>query len=135
MWKTRLGVNATIQNQEWKVYLDTTQTLNYQVSRAGWIGDYDDPHTFLDMWITGGGNNQTGWSNAEYDRLIRSALTQPDEAARMAVYQKLETILADELPVLPIYFYTRIYAISPKVKNWISTPLDNRAWKWVDLAD
>jgi oligopeptide transport system substrate-binding protein len=134
MWKTRLGVNATIQNQEWKVYLDTTQTMNYQVSRAGWIGDYDDPHTFLDMWITGGGNNQTGWSNAEYDRLIRSALTQPDEAARMAVYQKLEALLADELPVLPIYFYTRIYAISPKVKNWISTPLDNRAWKWVDLA-
>ena len=91
---------------------------------------------FLNLFtLTGGGNNQTGWSNAEYDRLIRSALTQPDEAARMAVYQKLETILADELPVLPIYFYTRIYAISPKVKNWISTPLDNRAWKWVDLAD
>lgn len=134
MWKTRLGVDASIVNQEWKVYLDTTQTMNYQVSRAGWIGDYEDPHTFLDMWITGGGNNQTGWSNADYDRLIRSALSQPDEPARMAVYQQLETILADEVPVIPIYFYTRIYAISPRVKNWISTPLDNRAWKWIDLA-
>ena len=135
MWKTRLGVDASIVNQEWKVYLDTTQTMNYQVSRAGWIGDYEDPHTFLDMWITGGGNNQTGWSHAEYDRLIRSALTQPDEPARMAVYQKLEYILADEVPVIPIYFYTRIYAISPRVKNWISTPLDNRAWKWIDLQE
>jgi oligopeptide transport system substrate-binding protein len=57
------------------------------------------------------------------------------EEERMAVYQKLEAILADEVPVIPIYFYSRIYAISPKVKNWITTPLDNRAWKWVDLSE
>jgi oligopeptide transport system substrate-binding protein len=115
--------------------LDSQQTLNYQISRAGWIGDYGDPHTFLDMWVTGGSNNQTGWSNADYDHLIRGALETKTEAERMTVYQKLEAILADEVPVIPIYFYTRIYAISPKVKNWITTPLDNRAWKWVDLAD
>ncbi len=135
MWRTRLGVNAGILNQEWKVYLDSQQTLNYQVARAGWIGDYNDPHTFLDMWITGGGNNQTGWSHADYDRLLRTALESKTEADRMAVYQQLETILADEVPVIPIYFYTRIYAISPKVQNWITTPLDNRAWKWIDLAN
>ncbi len=133
MWKTRLGVDATIINQEWKVYLDSQQTLNYQVARAGWIGDYGDPHTFLDMWVTGGGNNQTGWSNADYDRLLRGALQTKTEPERMAVYQQLEALLADEVPVIPIYFYTRVYAISPKVKNWVSTPLDNRAWKWVDL--
>ncbi len=135
MWRTRLGINATITNQEWKVYLDSQQTLNYQVARAGWIGDYDDPHTFLDLWVTGGGNNQTGWSNANYDRLLRSALETKTEEERMAVYQKLEAILADEVPAIPIYFYTHVYAISPKVKNWAVTPLDNRAWKWVDLAD
>ncbi len=133
MWRTRLGVDATITNQEWKVYLDSQQTLNYQVARAGWIGDYDDPHTFLDLWVTGGGNNQTGWSHADYDRLLRGALETKTEKERMAVYQKLEAILADEMPVIPIYFYTRVYAISPKVKNWISNPLDSRAWKWVDL--
>jgi oligopeptide transport system substrate-binding protein len=135
MWKTRLGVNATITNQEWKVFLDTNRTLNYQISRAGWIGDYDDPHTFLELWVTGGGNNQTGWSNADYDRLLRTALETRTEADRMAVYQKLDAILADEVPVIPIYFYTRVYAISPKVKNWITTPLDNRGWKWIDLAE
>jgi oligopeptide transport system substrate-binding protein len=135
MWKTRLGVNATLQNQEWKVYLDTVQTLNYQVARAGWIGDFSDPHTFLDMWVTGGGNNQTGWSNADYDRILRSALGAGNEAARLAAYQQLDAILADEVPVIPIYFYSRVYAISPRVKNWAPSPLDNRAWKWVDLAD
>ncbi len=135
MWKTRLGVNATLQNQEWKVYLDTVQTLNFQVARAGWIGDFSDPHTFLDMWVTGGGNNQTGWSNADYDRILRSALGAGNEAARLAAYQQLEAILADEVPVIPIYFYSRVYAISPRVKNWAPSPLDNRAWKWIDLAD
>ena len=134
MWKTGLGVNATITNQEWKVYLDSQRTGNYQVARAGWIGDYDDPHTFLDLWTTGGGNNQTGWSNPEYDRLLRSALATKTETERMGVYQQLETILADEVPVIPIYFYSRVYALSPKVLNWTTNPLDNRAWKWVDLA-
>lgn len=135
MWRTRLGVDASVTNEEWKVYLDTVQTGNYQIARAGWIGDYGDPHTFLDMWTTGGGNNQTGWSHADYDRILRGALETKTEPERMAVYQQLEAILADEAPVIPIYFYTRIYAISPRVKNWITTPLDNRAWKWIELAD
>jgi oligopeptide transport system substrate-binding protein len=135
MWKTGLGINVTLTNQEWKVYLDSQQTGNYQVARAGWIGDYSDPHTFLDLWVTGGGNNQTGWSNVDYDQLLHSALETKTEEQRMAVYQKLEAILSDEVPVIPIYFYTHVYAISPKVKNWVTTPLDNRAWKWVDLGD
>jgi len=134
MWKTKLGVNATITNQEWKVYLDSQRTGNYQVARAGWIGDYSDPHTFLDMWITGGGNNQTGWSNPDYDRLLRSALETKTEPERMAVYGQLEAILGAEVPVIPIYFYSRVYALSPKVLNWTANALDNRGWKWVDLA-
>src|SRR5439155_10567415 len=69
MWKKNLGIDARLQNQEWKVYLDSQRQLNYQVCRAGWTGDYPDPNTFLDMWLTGGGNNQTDWSSAEYDAL------------------------------------------------------------------
>ena len=134
MWKTRLGVNATITNQEWKVYLDSQRAGNFQVARAGWIGDYADPHTFLDLWTTGGGNNQTGWSNSAYDQLLRGALETKSEPERMAVYQKLEAILADEVPVIPIYFYSRVYALNPKVLNWTTNPLDSRGWKWVDLA-
>ena len=66
-----LGIKVVPANQEWQSYLQSQQKLNYDVSRAGWIGDYVDPNTFLDMWITKGGNNQTGWSNARYDALLR----------------------------------------------------------------
>ncbi len=135
MWKTSLGIDITLLNQEWKVYLDSQNTGNYQLARAGWIGDYPDPNTFLDLWTTGGGNNQTGWSNATYDDLLRSAASATNDTERATDYQQMEQIVADELPVIPIYFYTHVYALNPKVKGWVPQLIDNRAWKWIDLAE
>lgn len=135
MWRRHLGVEIGLQNKEWKVYLDAQDQLDYDIARAGWIGDYPDPHTFMDLWTTGSGNNDTGWSHPEYDRLARAAMASRDEQERFAVYQQMEKILLDELPVMPIYFYTRVYALNPKVKNWVWNPLDNRSWKFIDLAD
>ncbi len=134
MWKTRLGIDITLQNQEWKVYLDSQNTGNYQIARAGWIGDYPDPNTFLDLWMTGGGNNQTGWSSPAYDALLRASTSAPTETERMADFQKMDQLLADEVPVIPIYFYTHVYALNPRVKGWVPQIIDNRAWKWIDLA-
>ncbi|MDF3056479.1 MAG: transporter substrate-binding protein [Rariglobus sp.] len=134
MWRVNLGINITIKNEEWKVFQDTCLTGNYQIARAGWGADYDDPHTFLSIWRTGDGNNQTGFSNTDYDRILGGALSTPNETARMEAYQQLEAILARETPIMPIYFYTRVYAISPRVKNWVPNPLDLRGWKWIDLA-
>ena len=71
--RTELGLPVEAQNQEWQAYQDNVRLLKYDMARAGWIADYPDPNTFLDMWITNGGNNQTGWSNALYDRLIQNA--------------------------------------------------------------
>jgi oligopeptide transport system substrate-binding protein len=68
-----LGIHVTAYNQEWQSYLATTQAGDYDLSRAGWIGDYVDPNTFLDLWVTNGGNNQTGWGDPLYDRCIRAA--------------------------------------------------------------
>lgn len=106
MWKQHLGVEVTLTNVEWKVYLSRMKELDYQIARAGWIGDYVDPNTFLDMWITGGGNNQTGWSNARYDALIRQAAETVDPEARMKVLQAAETILVrDDPPIAPVFTY------------------------------
>ncbi|HEX6271487.1 MAG TPA: peptide ABC transporter substrate-binding protein [Polyangiaceae bacterium] len=71
--KRNLGIDARAYNQEWGAYLAAQQTLDYEIARAGWIGDYEDPNTFLDMWVTNGGQNRTGWSSARYDELIRLA--------------------------------------------------------------
>jgi oligopeptide transport system substrate-binding protein len=133
MWKKNLGIEVQLVNEEWKVYLDSQRTLNYQVCRASWIGDYADPNSFLDMWLTGGGNNETGWSNPEYDRLIAEAARTTDPQQRLDVFQKAEAILLDELPMIPIYFYTHVYAGRPEVKGWYPTILDNHPYKYVYL--
>jgi len=135
MWKKNLGIDVQLTNQEWKVYLDAQRQLAYQICRAGWIGDYVDPNSFLDMWLTGGGNNESGWSNPEYDRLIAEAGRTTDPAARLAVFQKAESVLLDELPILPIYFYTSKFLIQPSVKGWYPTILNQHPYKYVYLEE
>lgn len=144
MWKKYLGIDAKLYNQEWKVYLDTTRSGNYTVARAGWIADYPDPNTFLDMWVTNGGNNQTGWSNKEYDKLIDLAASTNDQSKRFEYFKQAEKILLDELPVLPVYGYTKTNLISQKVKmvkndgtitNWTSNPSDRLQLKYYALIE
>jgi oligopeptide transport system substrate-binding protein len=134
MWKKNLGIDVRLLNQEWKVYLDSKKSGNYDLARFGWIGDYSDPNSFLDLWVSGGGNNDSRWSNAEYDRLIREAGRTADLEKRLEVFQQAEAILLDELPVLPVYFYTRVYALHPSVQGWYPTILDNHPYPhvWLD---
>ena len=133
MWKKNLGIEVKLLNQEWKVYLDSQRQLNYQICRAGWTGDYVDPNTFLDMWLTDGGQNETGWSNKEYDRLIAEAGRTADAAARLELFQKAEAILVDEMPIIPIYHYTRPHLISPKLKGWHPTLLDHHPYEHLSI--
>ncbi len=133
MWSTNLNIQAELVNQEWKVYLDSQDTLSFQICRAGWIADYVDPHVFLEIFVTDGGNNDTGWSNQEYDSLLEEALAQSDQAKRYEVYQRMEKILMDELPIIPIYVYTRPYLLHPSVKGHYPTKLDNHPYKYIYL--
>jgi oligopeptide transport system substrate-binding protein len=133
MWKKNLNINILLHNEEWKVYLDSTEHLNYAIARSGWTADYDDPSTFLELSITGGGNNETGWSNKEYDRLVEEEAKTLDQAVRYEAYQKAEAILMDEMPVMPVYIYTRPRLIVPDVKGWTPNPLDIYDYKSVWL--
>lgn len=109
MWRNELGVNVSLQRQEWKVYLNSMSSLDYDIARSSWVGDYPDPNTFLDMFLTGGGNNRTGWSNAEYDALISAAAAESDPAKRFDILREAERLLvADGMPVCPLYFYVGI---------------------------
>jgi oligopeptide transport system substrate-binding protein len=143
MWKKNLGVTVDLFNQEWKVYLDSQKKGDYTISRAGWIGDYPDPNTFLDMFVTNGGNNLTNWSNKDYDRLIREAGQTTDMAARYKKFTEAEKILLDELPILPIYVYTNNHLISERLKmynregeqkNWTANIEDKLFLKYFALA-
>ncbi|MBP7143312.1 MAG: peptide ABC transporter substrate-binding protein, partial [Opitutaceae bacterium] len=109
------------------------RTMSYQIARYAWVGDYLDPSTFLDSLTTGNGNNQTGWSNAEYDRLIAAAETAGDETERFASFQRCEDIIAAENPILPLYFYVRNNLQRPEVKGWYANLLDLHPLKGVFL--
>ncbi|MGE5561495.1 MAG: peptide ABC transporter substrate-binding protein [Chloroflexota bacterium] len=124
MWKTNLGISGIkLVNQEWGVYLDSRDAGAFQVARAGWIGDYSDPMTFLDMWTTGNGNNNTRWGDAEYDKLVEEAKREQDPAKRFAIMHKIEEILMRDMPILPIYFYADEYVMQPYVGGVIRSPL------------
>jgi oligopeptide transport system substrate-binding protein len=118
IWKTELGIEVQLVNQEWKVYLDALKRLDFDIARGGWIGDYVDPNTFLNLWRTADENNHTGWSNTEFDGLIDKAAQTPDPTARLAVLRDAEAILLRELPVMPIYNYAEFHLLQGDVEGW-----------------
>ncbi|MBP7401003.1 MAG: peptide ABC transporter substrate-binding protein [Clostridia bacterium] len=123
MWKTELGIDCTLAEQEWGVFLNTRQNGEYEVARHGWLADYNDPISFLDMWVTGGGNNDAKWSNAEYDALIAGVKTGSDRAKRYTDMHAAEDILMEEMPIAPIYYYVDIFMKSAKLDGFYSSPL------------
>jgi len=105
-WKEALGVEVGLVNQEWKVYLATTERLDYWIARGGWIGDYLDPNTYLDLWLSENGNNRTGFADPGYDALINRAARTPDPVKRMGMLSQAEDwVLNREQIIMPIYTY------------------------------
>jgi len=113
----KLGVNVELANQEWKVFLNTRQQGGYEIARHGWSGDYVDPMTFLDLWVTGGGNNDAGYSNPEYDKLVNDAKAEQDPDKRWDLMHQAEAIVMDEMPIIPLYYYTKVKGAKPEVKG------------------
>jgi oligopeptide transport system substrate-binding protein len=135
MWKENLGLKCNLINQEWKVYLDNKSSLNFDVARAGWIGDFLDPSTFLDMFYSKSGNSDTGWKNPKYDKLIEDSRSSNDNFLRIKYQHEAETLLMDELPIAPIYFYTRPILVNPKLQHYLSSTLGYTDFKWAEMAE
>ncbi len=123
-WKSRLGIDVELASMEWGAFLDAQSRLDYWVARAGWTADYVDPNTFLDMFVTDGANNQTGFSSPDYDRLIAEASRTPAGDARDAVFAEAETILMEELPVLPLFMRVSKNLVAPWVTSFPENSLD-----------
>ena len=124
MWKQTLGVNATINNMEWQTFLEERGNGNFDVSRAGWCGDYNEASTFLDLMTSGSGYNDAGYNNAEVDALLADAKTQSNPTAN---YTRVEEIVSQEVPIIPIYHYTSVFMLSDDLMNW---PVDNVQQNW-----
>jgi len=132
MWKRELSIDVELSNQEWGSYLQATSSLQYQVARRSWIGDYLDPSTFIGLGVTGDGNNRTGWSDPRFDRLVRRSATELDPAQRLATLAEAESLLLADGPFLPIYHYSTNELVKPYVRGIYRTPLDlhplNEVW-------
>ncbi|CAM3324834.1 peptide ABC transporter substrate-binding protein [Brevibacillus invocatus] len=133
-WKQTLGADVKISNLEFKVFLDTVDETNYQVSRRGWQGDFNDPVNFLDIFREKKGNNSTNWMSPKYNELLEQASKELDPAKRMQLFGQAEQILMDEMPVAPIYFYTDSWLQGENVKQGIyMDSLGNGDLKYVEM--
>jgi len=125
MWKKNLGVDVTLENQEWKTYIDSRNSGNFDVIRASWVGDYNEPSTFLNLLTSGNSSNIARFSNADYDAALAKASKESSDQARNSDYNRAEQILAQQAPIAPIYQYTNGRLIKPWVKGYpITNPED-----------
>ncbi|TXR51962.1 peptide ABC transporter substrate-binding protein [Reinekea thalattae] len=124
MWKAKLGVEATMNNMEWKTFLTERGNQNFEMARGAWCGDYNEASTFLDLLRTTSGYNDGKYSNAEVDRLMDEAKTMADPSAN---YTAIEQILAEEMPVIPVYHYAGNIMLHSNVKGW---PVNNVEQNW-----
>ena len=125
MWKKNLGVDVTLENQEWKTYIDSRNSGNFDVIRASWVGDYNEPSTFLNLLTSGNSSNIARFKNADYDAVIAKASRETSDQVRNSDYNRAEQILAEQAPIAPIYQYTNGRLIKAWVKGYpITNPED-----------
>jgi oligopeptide transport system substrate-binding protein len=135
MWKQKLGIDTTLTNLEWGTMQSALRKKEYQdFGRTSWIGDFDDPSNFLDLFrSTAGEQNYPAYANPAYDKLMDAAVVESDPAKRgQLLAQAEQTFFADQ-PIIPIYFYTSKRMLSPAVKGWQDNVLDNHLSRWLSV--
>jgi len=135
MWRNNLGIEIGLENVEFQVKLDREKAGDYQISRAGWIGDFMDPITFLDLWWSKSEFNDVKYNNPEYDKLIETAKKSNDQAARMKAMKDAEKMLINDMPVIPVYFYTQPYTVKSNVKGIVKVPVRYPIITYAEITD
>lgn len=134
MWREHLGVDVEIENKEWTAYIVATQSLEYDIVAGGWIGDYIDPLTFLEMWTPGNGNNNTGWDSKPFAEALNESFKVTAPADRYKFLKQAESILLEDSPIAPIAWWGKNYLLSPSVKGWNPLLLDGHPFKSLRLV-
>ena len=125
MWKQNLGVQTNLTNQEWKVFLNTRQEkTSTEAFRAGWFGDYNDPNTFLELYLSKAGLNDSGYDSAKFDGLLQQASLEQNPAKRAALLKEAEQELIDSYAIAPIYSYVSKRLVKPYVKGYSPNIMD-----------
>ncbi len=129
MWSSTLGIVVNTATKEQKIWLSAMRELDYDVCRSSWVGDYNDPNTFLEMFTIGNGNNRTGWERPAYDALIAKAAAESDPAKRNAIFVESEKMLIGEAPIIPVYHYVGIQFRRANLKGVSANLIDNHPFR------
>ena len=124
MWRTNLGIEIQLENVDFQVKLDREKAGDYHISRAGWIGDYMDPMTFVELWLSSSSFNDAKYNNPEYDKLVLTARSTADQKVRFDAMREAEKMVMEDMPIIPVYFYTQPFAQKPYVTG-VYKPLVN----------
>ena len=115
--RTNLGANIRIEPIPFKERMARLQQKDFEIALSGWGSDYADPMTYIDLFVTNGGNNHSSYSNPKYDELIKTANNSSDNKVRMQAMRDAEKILGDDMPVGVMLYSTRVIMLNPKIKN------------------
>lgn len=135
MWKTHLGIEVKLRNEEWKSYLKSLDTRNYQIGRAGWVGDYVDPATFLDLLSSKNPMNYAGYHNPVYDKLLQDAAKEQNKTLRSRILAKAEALVLKDFPIIPLYVQVKTFLKKPYVKGYYPNMVDVHPLHWVSVED
>ncbi|MEH7223960.1 peptide ABC transporter substrate-binding protein [Bacillus sp. JJ1566] len=130
MWRKELGVEVTLNNAEWTVFLDNVDTGNFQIARTGWLADFNDPVNFLEIYTVPQGNNDTGWTSETFNNLLAQAAVETDKNKRLDLLKEAEKVVISEMPIAPIYFYTNNWVQNENLKGVVISPLGDAQFKW-----
>jgi len=133
MWRRELGIEVTLENREWNVFLSGVQRMDFQICRMGWVGDYADPYTFLELLSGGCGNNHSNWRDEGYDELLQRANREPDPARRLGLFREAEARALASQPLIPLYVYTRSQLVKPYLRGIEGNHQDRHPWKHIRI--
>jgi oligopeptide transport system substrate-binding protein len=130
-WLEQLGVEVKLEGLEVKIFRQRLHHHDFTIARASWFGDYNDPSTFADKYLSTSGNNDSDWKNAEYDRLCGQSAVERDNSKRMRLLSRAEGLLLKEQPIIPLYYYVNCTLFRPNVSGISLNPRNLVLLKWV----
>lgn len=133
-WKQALGIDVAVRVEQWRDYLDSTGASRFDIARSGWVANYFDPGTFLDLLLSRNPNNGSGWASPAYDALLTKARQTPEPDRRMILMRQAEDMMLAEQPVIPLIAASQTYLLDPRVKGWGNSIGGNRVYKFISFA-
>ena len=135
MWKKELNIDIELINVEWKVYLQRRREKDFEIARGGWVGDYNDPTTFLNLWSYHNPNNFTYWHNDLFDEYLDKASKEINVQKRIHDLEQAEALLLDAVPLLPIHASATSHLVDPRVQGWFPNLLDWHPYECISFSE